>query len=129
MNEARSMYDEAMTPTVPRVAHSLDDLRAGMWVACWCRDYGTDIEEGGETWHWSAFPIDEGQLKANWSAQDWSKVVILSEPPPELVTVSRERIDNLERALSHYSGDGQDVGYGLQVAARALVNEVRSADA
>lgn len=111
------------TPTVPRVASSLDELRVGQVVTC--HDKNGRLWQGQRGW---SKPV---LIPSDWDRAEWAKslqthydaVVILSDPPPEPVTVSRETFDRLAEAL----GDGPDFT-PARVAARALVEEVRGAD-
>lgn len=109
-------------PTVPRVATSLDDLRVGMRVF-------TIDSQCDDAWTIT----DERKLAAHGAdIEAGFTVVILSEPPPEPYTVSREAVDRLAEAvyLTELADDYTvpDLLAALKTA-RALVDEVREADA
>lgn len=98
---------------VPRVATSLDDLRVGQVVAWETLCDGWMVDTNDQPWSAVAF-------------RECSPIVILSDPPPEPVTVSREAFDRLADAVSGVEEWWHKDAYE---AARALVEEVRGADA
>lgn len=114
------MNEPTELPPVPRVAASLEDLRVGQRV---------HVVEDDDT---------DGVLLSNHPAvseavnmlAQGSIIVILSDPPPEPVTVSRAAFDRLAEARdAEQFGDGSIQNRtNLLSAARALVDEVRGAD-
>jgi hypothetical protein len=146
MNEARSMYDEAMTPTVPRVARSLDDLRVGQVVALVRKGeqrLGTVEAVRHDANHPYAqvkYPSPTAgsySFDVHGATIEGGYVVILSDPPPSPVTVSREAFDRLADVLHEMNTLFESGAHGwedritdeLDAAARALVDEVRGTDA
>lgn len=108
-----------MTAPTPRVAESIDDLRVGQVVVAHHRIEMLEAANLGPVHerdldYWRAFPPD------NWT------FYILSDPPPEPVTVSREAFDRLAARLGRY--DGISTCGPILAAARALVDEVRAAE-
>lgn len=104
---------DTVTPTVPRVASSLDDLRVGQVVATICADGSAGECITFEDMHrfgYDAFMCGGG------------RVVILSDPPPVPVSVSRAVIDRLAEAVEQH--DEQPCP--AAEAARALLAEVRA---
>jgi hypothetical protein len=90
---------------IPRVAESQNDLVAGQWAA-WVTYSGA----------WEICRIQTPDL---WSADYFKRgVVILSDPPPEPVRVSRQAIDRLDQAARFSPGD-------VPAAAQALLREVK----
>lgn len=84
-------HDDWYKPT-PRVAAGLSDLRIGQVIAY------NDPAHGG----WSVHEVGSGNatLDGDWDESDFPKgrCVILSDPPPEPIAVSRQLIDLLIQA-------------------------------
>lgn len=128
---------DTVTPTVPRVASSLDDLRVGQVVA-WMDALGNvhtgtvhrTMKAGGVTQ--VVVRLSEHDSYQFDSQVNTYAVVILSDPPPVPVTVSREAFDRLAAPLTfpiyEPQGDSSQAALLRQVldAARALVAEVRA---
>lgn len=105
-----------MTNQVPRVASSLDDLRMGQVIVVQgtgpADDWGKPYQIVGGFDHWF---FDRAK-----------QVVILSDPPPEPVTVSREAFDRLAEAVDKRDSCGGLFYRGpLADAARAFVDEAK----
>lgn len=80
------------SPSTPRVASSIDDLRDGQWVVCQRRD---------GTWG-EAIEVSGGGIRGSLrSGHPICPTVILSDPPPEPVTVSREAFDRLADVVQY----------------------------
>lgn len=103
-----------MTDT-PRVAESLDDLRVGQVVVVRPRGSNWDMRES-----WTVQESTLAKGVDQWLTE--YEVVILSDPPPEPVTVSREAFDRLAGALAQTN---PKLSQPLWAAALALVDEVR----
>lgn len=100
-----------MTAPTPRVAESIDDLRVGQVL----------VTRDSRTGHWTvARYMQEWADKHTWDFSN-GRVVILSDPPPEPVTVSREAFDRLIDELDTWSTEKSATR--VVIAARILVNE------
>lgn len=109
--------------TVPRVATSIDDLRVGMVVA----HRMPTLDHASQ---WEILWCSESQIEylkdRHTTGFSEGNYVILSEPPPEPVTVSREAFDRLAEAWDEWVVEGARVGMNpVLYAARALVDEAR----
>lgn len=114
-----SRHSNGVSQPVPRVASSLDDLRVGMWVVRWW---------DGE-WH-QPYEVTSHSLPLVMNEQP---VVILSDPPPEPVTVSREAFDRLAEAANRFGAVSDIIGddsrgrwSAIVSAARDVIREVRA---
>lgn len=110
------------SPSTPRVAASLSDLRVGQVVA-YCDPTSPETDQIVRI-----KPKHLGPNKTNWWAFANFRagyVVILSDPPPEPVSVSREAFDRLVEMVDWNPCYHEQ----LEDAARDLVNEVRGVDA
>lgn len=99
----------------PRVARSVDDLKVGQWVA-WANTVG----------QWGTRSLDDDS-RLLWSGQDFTRgVVILSDPPPEPVTIPGDVWDQLYEAIPPGMGEDEleklygDLGVAISVLVRAV---------
>lgn len=103
-----------LSPSTPRVASGIEDLRVGQVLAHRSRH--------GD---WIVYRMTERIVPGNWGNTQWDgDVVILSEPDPEPVIASREAFDRLAATLT----DPRWLPSLIADAARALVDEVRAAE-